>query len=146
MGFETVVRPVVFPNIRPAPARALPIEDAPDKGLAVIAGGSNSLVDLPFSEQHSGSTNRAVEKKRTFDKVRLYYTRPEGTPAGMLAKDGTAKEDTVDKSEYWEFEVLRKLEYQDDDGKQSSEEFAPIAEAENIEVIERNQTRTSADS
>ncbi len=35
-GLEVVVRPVVFPNIRPAPARALAPEDNPDQGIAVL--------------------------------------------------------------------------------------------------------------
>ena len=72
MGFETVVRPAVFPNIRPQPSRALPIEDAPDKGLAVISGGGASgVISLSHSESHSWSRSRMVEVKRTFDKVRV---------------------------------------------------------------------------
>jgi hypothetical protein len=126
MGFETVVRPAVFPNIRPAPARALPIEDAPDKGLAVITGGSNSLVDLPHSESHSWSTSRSIEVRRIFDKVRIYYTRPDGT---------------VDKSKYWEFEVLRRIELRENGNKVIGEEFAPAETGTNIEITARNQVR-----
>jgi hypothetical protein len=37
-GFETVVRPAVFPDIRPAPARSLPPADDPEKGMCVITG------------------------------------------------------------------------------------------------------------
>src|SRR5580765_175682 len=127
MGFETVVRPVVFPNIRPAPARALPIEDAPDKGQAVISGGSNSVVDLPHSESHSGSQSRSVEIRRIFDKARLYYTDPDGT---------------LDKSQYWEFEVLRRIELRENGHNVIGQEFAPIESAINIEITARNQSRS----
>ena len=126
MGFETVVRPVVFPNIRPAPARALRIEDAPDKGLAVITGGSNSVIDLPYSEQHSWSRSRSVEVKRKFDKARVYYTNPDGT---------------FDKSQYWEFEVLRSIEFIENGSTAIGQQFAPMQNLENVEVINRGLTR-----
>jgi hypothetical protein len=126
MGFEIVVRPAVFPNIRPPAARALPITDAPDKGLAVITGGSNSVVDLPYSESQSWSKNRMVEVKRTYDKARIFYTRPDGT---------------LDKSQYWEFEVLRSIEYLKNGTTAFGQQFAPFQEAENVEVFEHNLTR-----
>jgi len=126
MGFETVVRPVVFPNIRPAPARALRIEDAPDKGIAVITGGSNSLVDLPYSEQHSWSQSRMVEVVRKFDKARIYYTRPDGT---------------LDKNEYWEFEVLRSIQFLENGQTAWGQQYAPMQNLENVEVINRGLTR-----
>jgi hypothetical protein len=126
MGFETVVRPVVFPNIRPAPARALRIEDAPDKGLAVITGGSNSVVDLPFSFSSSWSKSRMVEVKRTYDKARIYYTNPDGT---------------LDKSKYWEFEVLRSIQYLENGTTAIGAQFAPFQELENVEIIDKGLTR-----
>jgi hypothetical protein len=126
MGFETVVRPAVFPNIRPSPARLVPIADAPDKGLAVITGGSNRLVDLPYTENHSWSRNRSVEVKRTYDKARVYYTRPDGT---------------FDTSKYWEFEVLRSIEYLEDGKNVIGASFAPLEHLDNIEVVETNLTR-----
>jgi len=126
MGFETVVRPVVFPSIRPPPARALRIEDAPDKGLAVITGGSNSVVDLPYTESTSWSASRLVEVRRRFDKARIYYTRPDGT---------------LDKSKYWEFEVLRSVEYLENGTTAFGMQFAPMKEGKNIEIFDRNLTR-----
>ncbi len=128
MGFEVVVRPAVFPNIRPQPTRSVPIADAPDKGLAVISGGSNSIVDLPHSEQHSWSKSRMVEVKRTFDKARIYYTRPDGT---------------LDFSQYWEFEVLRSVEFLENGTTAFGQQYAPMQEGDNIEVFEHNLTRTN---
>jgi hypothetical protein len=130
MGFEVVVRPVVFPSIRPPPARTVPIEDAPDKGLAVISGGNNHLIDLPHSESHSWSKSRMVEVKRTFDKARIYYTRPDGT---------------LDKNQYWEFEVLRSVEFLENGTTAFGQQFAPMQEAENIEVFEQNLTRKAGE-
>ncbi len=129
MGFETVVRPVVFPDIRPPPVRALPIADAPDKGLAVITGGSNSVVDLPHSETHSWSRNRMVEVIRHYDKARIYYTNPDGT---------------FDYSQYWEFEVLRSVEFLKNGTTAFGQQYGPMQEGPNIEVFERNLTRKNA--
>jgi len=126
MGFETVVRPAVFPNIRPAPARALRIEDAPDKGIAVITGGSNSVIDLPYSEQHSWSRSRMVEVKRTYDKARIYYTSPDGT---------------LDYSQYWEFEVLRSIEFLENGSTAFGQQYTPMQDLDNVEIIDRGLTR-----
>jgi hypothetical protein len=126
MGFETVVRPVVFPNIRPAAARALRIEDAPDKGIAVITGGSNSVVDIPLSYSSSWSKHRMVEVKRTYDKVRIYYTRPDGT---------------LDQSKYWEFEVLRSIQYLENGTTAIGAQFAPFQNLDNVEIIDEGLTR-----
>ena len=126
MGFETVVRPVVFPNIRPAAARALRIEDAPDKGIAVNTGGSNSVVDLSHNYSASWSKSRMVEVKRTYDKARVYYTNPDGT---------------LDKSRYWEFEVLRSIQYLENGTTAIGAQFAPFQELENVEIIDKGLTR-----
>jgi len=126
MGFETVVRPVVFPNIRPAAPRALRIEDAPDKGIAVINGGSNSVVDLPFSFSSNWSKHRMVEVKRVYDKVRVYYVLPDGT---------------MDKSRYWEFEVLRSIQYLENGTTAIGARFAPFQDLANVEVIDTGLTR-----
>ena len=129
MGLETVVRPVVFPDIRPPPARTTPIMDAPDKGLAVITGGSNNLVDMPYSEQHSWSSSRKVEVKRTYDKARMYWTRQDGT---------------IDYNNYWEFEVLRSIEFIEN-GKTTwgPQQYSSLPTADNIAVTEQGLTRWS---
>ena len=127
MGFETVVRPAVFPNIRPPAARALAIEDAPDKGLAVITGGGVSgVINLPHSESHSWTRTRVVEVKRHFSKARIYYTRPDGT---------------LDYSKYWEFEVLTAIEYLENGQTSWGQQFAKPFEAANIKVIQHGLTR-----
>ena len=67
-GFEVVVRPVVFPNIRPAPAQSLPAATDPDQGFAVIHGSSGKSIDLPHSQSISSSAtatdgNRAPRRR-----------------------------------------------------------------------------------
>lgn len=125
-GFEIIVRPVVFPNIRPQPTRALTIADAPDKGICTIRGGGGGIVDLPYSVSNSWSKSRMVEVRRHFDKARIYYTRPDGT---------------FDKSKYWEFEVLTSIEYLENGMTAWGQQFAPMPEGDNVEVINRGLTR-----
>jgi hypothetical protein len=56
-----------------APTRVA-IADAPDKGLAVISGGSNSIVDLPLASS-IWSRSRMVGQT-DYDKARVYYQIP----------------------------------------------------------------------
>lgn len=77
-GLEVVVRPVVFPNIRPTPARVLPPEDDPTKGFAVIRGNPGKQVDLTFSTSISTSKSRGVETERRVDEMRVYQVDDDG--------------------------------------------------------------------
>ena len=123
-GFEVVVRPVVFPNIRPPAPRALAIEDAPDKGLATISGGGGGIVDLPRTFSSSWSRSRMVEVRRSSDTARLYYTRPDGS---------------IDYSKYWDFGVLRWVEFRQGGKTPVRQEYAlPDYEADNIERMEED--------
>jgi hypothetical protein len=95
-GFEVVVRPVVFPNIRPASPRVLLPEDASEQGIAVINGSDGKLIDLSASEQSSWTRTHLVEAKRRYDKVRVPYSRPDGS---------------IDWSRYTEFEVIKEVDF-----------------------------------
>lgn len=77
-GFEVIVRPVVFPNIRPAPTRSLPPADDPTKGLCVIHGSGGQLVDLPQSWSASSSKSRPIETRRRVDEVQIYQEEDDG--------------------------------------------------------------------
>jgi hypothetical protein len=77
-GLEVVVRPVVFPNIRPAPARALAPEDNPDQGIATLGGSGGRLIDLPHSFSTSFSQQRQTETKRLVDVERIYQVDEDG--------------------------------------------------------------------
>jgi hypothetical protein len=78
MAFEIVVRPVIFPNIRPAPARVLAPEDDPKKGICVIAGTSPHVVTLSHSSSVNTSKSHPVETERRVDEVRVYQQDEAG--------------------------------------------------------------------
>ncbi|SRR5580765_4975324 len=129
-GFEVVVRPAVFPDIRPPPARSLPIEDAPDKGVAVINGIGNSIIDLTYSFSSSWSRSRLVESRRTFDKVRVYAST--GGSSGR-----------VDKSTYVDFEVVTAIDYVDKGQETKSTQYAKPQASEGVEIISSGHTRSN---
>jgi hypothetical protein len=93
-GFEVIVRPVVIPNIRPAPARSLPPQDDPDKGFAVIHGNGANSVGLSTSYSASTSTNQRKETQRRVDEVRVYQKEDDGT---------------VNKENFVDLDVVNKL-------------------------------------
>jgi len=75
---EVVVRPVVFPNIRPSPAQPLPAADDPTKGFATIHGNGGKLFDLSYSYSASTTSSAHSEIKRRVDKGRVYQKDPQG--------------------------------------------------------------------
>ena len=78
-GFEVVVRPVVFPDIRPRARPSLPPQDDPEKGFAVIKGNPASSVGLSHSWSVSSSKSRPVETSRRVDEVTVYQQNDDGT-------------------------------------------------------------------
>jgi hypothetical protein len=98
-GLEVVVRPVVFPNIRPAPARALAPEDNPDQGIATLSGSGGRLIDLPHSLSASVSRNKQeTETKRVVDTERVYQVEDDGT----INKDNFVDVDRTTKARFEE--------------------------------------------
>jgi hypothetical protein len=96
-GFETVVRPAIFPNIRPAaPAQPVAPQADPTQGLAVITGSSGKSMDLPYSWNVSISQSKRVETKRRVDEVRVYQKEDDGT---------------INKDNYIDTEVANKINY-----------------------------------
>lgn len=78
-GLEVVVRPVVFPDIRPAPGRSLPPQNDPDKGFAVIKGNGAKAMTTTESFTMSMSKSRPVETERRSDEVTIYQMDDDGT-------------------------------------------------------------------
>ena len=78
-GLEVVVRPLIFPDIRPRPRPALPPQDDPTKGFAVIQG--NPAVSTSFSQSWSLSSSHSnpVETERRVDEARVYQMDDDGT-------------------------------------------------------------------
>jgi len=71
-GLETVVRPVVFPVIRPTPTQSAVQKDDPNQGKAVITGSGGKSIDLPYSYSVSSSQSRPTETGRRVDVARVY--------------------------------------------------------------------------
>ena len=78
-GFEVIVRPVVFPNIRPAPAQPLPPADEPDKGFATIRGNGGKQITLSYSHSSSASSSTHSEIERRVDQARIYQKNDDGS-------------------------------------------------------------------
>lgn len=77
-GFEVVVRPAVFPDIRPAPAQPVPPADDPDQGFATIQGNGAKQVSQSFSYSSSTSTSQRSETQRRVDEARIYQKDDDG--------------------------------------------------------------------
>jgi len=134
-GLEVVVRPVVFPNIRPAPARSLPPADDPTKGFCEITGGGSFPVQLSFSQSVSTSKSKPVETERRVDEARIYQENDDGT---------------VNKDNYVDVEVANRitmmrqaLTKQRGEAQRVSEQnyYKRIQEEKNIEIRKRDQIR-----
>jgi hypothetical protein len=121
-NFEVVVRPVVFPNIRPAPAQPQAPADDPSKDLAVIHGASGQHIDLPFSFSVSTSTARPHETKRRVDVARIYNKDDAGN---------------VDKDTFIDVEVANRI-WMDDGKGVVPYGYARVQEADNIEIKDRD--------
>jgi hypothetical protein len=121
-GFEVVVRPVVFPNIRPAPAQSsAPVSD-PNQGLAVIHGASGQHIDLPFNWTASASSSKPRETSRRVDEARVY----------QMDDDGNVNKDT-----FVDIDVANRI-WMDDGKGRVPYGYAPIQETDNIEIRNRN--------
>lgn len=77
--FEYIVRPAVFPDIRPRPSSTVTVPNDPKQGRAVITGSSAKIVSLPYSYSMSFSETRRVETQRRVDRVRVYQQLDDGT-------------------------------------------------------------------
>jgi hypothetical protein len=126
-GFEVVVRPVVFPNIRPAPAQSVAPADDPTKGICTIHGSSGKHIDLPFSWSVNTSSSRPQEVKRRFDVARVYQ------------KDDN---DNVNQDNFVDIEVANRI-WMNDGGVQSRYGYSRVQEADNIEIRDRDIVRYS---
>jgi hypothetical protein len=156
-GFEVVVRPVVFPNIRPPQAKPVLPADDPTKGQCVISGGSGEIVTLNSSWNYNQSKSRQVETERRVDKARVYQEENDGTvnkdnfvdinvPNRMKMRGGNqpgrrqfAEVDpnypTINEQARQGQPVIslqRYLTY-----------YKPIVDAKNIEILNRNVIQTN---
>lgn len=120
------VRLAVLPNIRPPGVDPTAKMDLPEEGVASISGTGGGVVDLSFNTSGSWSKSGQQETRRIYDKVRIAYTRPDGT---------------IDWSNYVEVEVLRKIVWAS--GDQS--EFAGASIGESVQMVQEGLSRDNKD-
>jgi hypothetical protein len=126
MGFETVVRPVVFPDIRPAPAQPQPPATTdPKSGIATIHGANGKFLDLAYSWSINSSQSNPSETRRRVDVARVYQKGDDGN---------------VNKDNFVDIEVANRV-WMDDGTVQSRYSYAPVQEDDNIEIRERNKIK-----
>jgi hypothetical protein len=119
-GFEVIVRPVVFPNIRPAPPRVLaPVSD-PMQGIAVISGSGGKLIDL----QHSWSVS--VSRQRPHQ---VYQVEQKPGGATIMHQDN-----------YVEVERLKRVRLETDQGP-IKVLYSDPPKVDNVVIIEADKTR-----
>jgi hypothetical protein len=101
-GLEVIVRPVVFPDIRPARARQIAPSDDPEKGFCVIRGASGQTVDLSSSYSVSATQARPVERSRRVDRARVYQDEGDGGGGGGGGE--------INRDNYVDMEVANRIE------------------------------------
>jgi len=126
-GFEVIVRPAVFPNIRPAPPRVLPPEDDPTQGFAVISGSGGKLIDLSHNWSVSLSRQKTQHKETTrqVDKEKVKQVDKKGK---------------INEKNYIEVERLKKVRLETPQGP-IKVIYADPPKADNIETIQSDVTR-----
>ena len=130
-GFEVIVRPVVFPNIRPGPARVLQPADDPEQGKCVLSGGSGKFMGVSLSRSISVSKQSPhKENKRQYDVERVYQVDEQGN---------------INKANFVDIERLSRIRLDSDGGDDNqeilNETYAKPPKADNIETLETDQTR-----
>ena len=134
-GFETVVRPMILPNIRPAAARPVPFADDPAQGKCVISGQGAATITNSYNDSVSIQRASAAEQKRTFDEVRI---KPKKGSGGATRG---AREGEDDSGPYIDVEVVSKVYLKGSDGKKFVRKYAKIEESENVKIMRTNITR-----
>jgi hypothetical protein len=131
-GFEVIVRPVIFPSIRPQAPRVLAPEDDPTQGFAEISGGGGQLIDLPYTWSYSMSRSmQQIEQARASDVARVYQEE----------KDPTTGRKTINRENFIETDVMKAALIRDNKGELQEIQYRPVDKPElpkNVEVLERD--------
>jgi len=153
-GMEVVVRPVVFPDIRPTPARLLPPQDDPKQGICEIKGTGSFVVSFSTNSSWSASYGTQKETKRRVDTARVYQQEDSGAvnkdnfvdiqvPNKIWKQGGQAPTSSVPvKSD------AEKAQRERDARMYESwvEYYKKIEEKKNIEIKKRNEIITNKDA
>jgi hypothetical protein len=141
-NFEAIVRPVVFPNIRPTQPRTVAPESDPEQGFAHINGQGGKVVSLSYNWSINRSTQKQKEIKRRVDVVRVYQKEADGT---------------VNRENFIDVEVTNKM-WINESGRGGTEggipagrstnhqipiNFQRVQEDDNVEFIKEMITKTN---
>jgi hypothetical protein len=127
-GFELIVRPVVFPNIRPAPAQVLPAEDDPTQGMIAIGGQPSRSLSASSGWSVSLSRDKPhKEQKRQFDTERVFQQDAGGG---------------INRQNYVDVERLKKVRLERKEGPYKMLYDDPPSRP-NVEIIAADQVRGS---
>jgi len=121
-GFESVVRPSVFPDTRPTSSPATPVND-PNSGKGLITGSSGKTINLPFSFTLTASESRMSERRRRVDVARVYQANDDGT---------------VNRDSFVDINVVNKL-WMDEAGITNMRYYRRVEPADNIEIKEKDK-------
>jgi len=149
-GLEGVVRPVIFPDIRPRPRPALPPQDDPTKGFAVIQGNPAGSTSNSYSFSVNASYTRPMEKERRVDEVRVYQKGGGGSgeasafaaSARAPAVSARAASGGINRDNFVDIQVANKITMEEPGagGKPSKRPFfyQRVQEQDNIEITRRD--------
>jgi hypothetical protein len=149
-SFEIVVRPVVFPDIRPQAPRVLPREDDPEKGIAKINGNPAKSFGMSYNYSFNASSSSSTEVERDVDEARVYQKDKDGKinkdnfvdvqVAKKIRKKGYNGDDwspTKDPSAAGATQPKRKTRWEN--------KYKPIEAEDNIEIKEQDKKITNPD-
>jgi hypothetical protein len=129
-GFEVVVRPAVFPNIRPVPTRSLAPEDNSESGFATFSGSSGQVIALTHSFSASGSRPVETEFERVVDEVEVSEDNFDTQGGGGGGGGGGGAKFTT--------QVAKKIRTRNPDGSTATYNYRPVDETETVIITHKN--------
>ena len=118
--FEAVVRPSVFPDVRPRPAQQPPALQAEDR-IFEVDSGNGKVLQLTHSLSSSFSRSTVTELERTFDEVRL--TNPDGG------------------GEHIDAEIAHKFKMRDQNGDTARRTYRRPAASPTVQILSTDNKR-----
>lgn len=123
-GFEVIVRPVVFPDIRPSPPRTLSPENDPGQGVAVLGGAGMESIQQSYNMQTGWTRSKPGEKERTVTTQRIYQKETDGT---------------INRDNYIDVDVATQFKMLEGDGTEKKYFYSAPIETDNIETLEEDK-------
>lgn len=145
-GVEVIVRPSVFPDIRPK-VRVEAAPDDADAGRAVLTGMDGLVLDLNLSLSQHHSKQDGREDIRRYMIVRVFQTNPIVTPLAAAAASGpAARAVSINSENYVDVEMPYAIQFSRwEDGPTFTRYYRkPVAEDYpngNVQILEEDLIR-----